>query len=279
MYKNIKGGVSLKQLYGLLGESLKHSISPEIHSLIFKEMNIDGYYHLFEVQRDNLKNAIYGLKALGAKGANVTIPYKINAMEYVDELSPEAEKIGSINTICFEDNKAKGYNTDYYGFGMLLNKNQVKISNKKAVILGSGGAAKSVLQYLVDKGIGSISIVSRDKDALKANARFKDFKLMCYSELKQLKEEDIIINSTPCGMYPNVDNSPISRDIVNNFSVAVDLIYNPCETVFLKFARESNLTYMNGLYMLVGQAVCAEELWNDIKISEKIIDKIYNQIK
>lgn len=269
----------MKQLYGLLGESLKHSISPEIHSLIFKEMNIDGYYHLFEVKRDNLKNAVYGLKVLGAKGANVTIPYKIPVMEYIDELSPEAVKIGSINTIGFEDNKTKGYNTDYHGFGMLLNKNQINITNKKAVILGSGGAAKGVLQYLVDKGIGTISIVSRDKNALKTNASFKDFKLMSYSELKQLKEEDIIINSTPCGMYPIVDNSPISRDIVNKFSVAVDLIYNPCETVFLKFAREGNLTYMNGLYMLVGQAICAEELWNNIKISEKIIDKIYNQIK
>jgi shikimate dehydrogenase len=269
----------LKQLYGLLGESLKHSISPEIHSLIFKEINIDGYYHLFELERDNLKTAVYGLKALGAKGVNVTIPYKIPIMEFIDELSPEAEKIGAINTICFYDNKTRGYNTDYYGFGMLLDKNNIKIQNKKAVVLGSGGAAKSVLQYLVDKGIKTISVVSRATAALKRNPEFKDFSLISYSELNQLKDEDIIINCTPCGMYPNVDNSPVPRDIVTKFSAAVDLIYNPCETLFLKHAKESSIAYMNGLYMLIGQAVCAQELWNNIKISDEIVDKIYNQFK
>lgn len=271
--------MKLKQLYGLLGESLKHSISPKIHSLIFKELNLDGCYHLFELQRDDLKNAVYGLKALGAKGVNVTIPYKIPIIEYIDELSPEAVKIGSINTICFHDNKTKGYNTDYYGFGMMLDRNNIDIRNKNAVVLGSGGAAKSVLQYLVDNGIRNITVVSRDTPALKNTYNLKDFNLISYSQLQLLRDEDIVINCTPCGMYPNMDSSPVPRDIVAKFSVAVDLIYNPSETLFLKYARESSIAYMNGLYMLVGQAASAQELWNGIEVSERVVNEIYNQLR
>ena len=265
-------------LFGLLGEKLSHSISPAIHSLIFKELNIDGCYHLFEVEKENLRVAVGGLGALGAKGVNVTIPYKVPIMEYIDELSPEAQKIGSINTICFNGKKTIGYNTDYYGFGMALDKYEISITGKKAVILGYGGAAKGVAAYLIDNGVKDIIVASRDIEGLNNIGIVKDLNLIKYNEIINLNDCDIIINCTPCGMYPEISSSPLQREVIEKFSIAFDLIYNPKETLFLKHAKNAGLKAVNGLYMLVGQAVASEKLWNGVEISRETIDKIYEQI-
>ncbi|SHK08712.1 shikimate dehydrogenase [Paramaledivibacter caminithermalis] len=264
-------------LFGLIGEKLKHSFSPAIHSIIFRELNIEGYYNLFEVKKGDLKDAIYGLKALGIRGVNVTIPYKIDIIKYLDNISDEAERIGAVNTICFRDNKAIGYNTDYFGFGIMLDEFNIDIRGKNSVILGTGGASKSVMQYLLDKGIGDITFASRDIS--KAKEKFKNHRAISYNDIKSLNKKDIIINCTPCGMYPNVENCPVSKKDISKFHTAIDLIYNPRETLFLKYAKEEGIKTVNGLYMLVGQAVKAQELWNDIKISSGAIDRIYDRIR
>lgn len=267
---------NLKSLYGLLGEKLTHSLSPQIHSLIFKEINKEGYYHLFEVDKSKLQYAIEGFKALKVKGINVTIPYKVDVMKYLDEVSKEARNIGAVNTICFEEGKAKGYNTDYYGFGMMLDKFNIKVQGNEAVILGTGGAAKAVLQYLLDQSARDIIFVTRNVE--EGKNKFKDFKVISYEEIKDLKNGGILINSTPSGMYPKVDSSPLSKEQVSKFQAVVDLIYNPKETLLLKYAREMGIVAVNGLYMLVGQAVKAEELWNCVKINGTVVDKIYKEI-
>jgi shikimate dehydrogenase len=274
----MKEFVKLSTLYGLLGEKLGHSMSPEIHALIFKELHIDAYYHLFEVKREALKDAVFGLKALGARGVNVTIPYKVPVMEYLDSISREAKEIGSVNTILFKDDRTLGYNTDYFGFGRMLHKNDIHIDNKRVVVLGSGGSAKGVLQYLLDNGTKSIIIASRDTAKLKDSDYYKRFDLMSYGELAALKDVDVIINCTPSGMYPKVDACPVDERLLSKFSSAVDLIYNPKETLFLKYAKKADLKAVNGFYMLVAQAVAAEELWNDVKISSEIIDHINESI-
>ncbi len=266
----------MSQLYGLLGEKLKHSFSPIIHSEIFKELDIKGNYHLFEVNRPDLKNAILGLRSLKAKGTNVTIPYKVEAMKYLDDISIEAKRIGAVNTIAIKDNKTIGYNTDYHGFGMMLDNYEIDIKNKKAVVLGTGGAAKSVIQYLIDNEIGNVMIVSRNASA--TNEKFSGFNIISYNEIQHLKNQDIVINCTPCGMYPNVENSPITKNNVSKFHTVIDLIYNPLETLFLRYANELGLKGVNGLYMLVGQAVKAEELWNNTVIESNITKKIYDKI-
>ncbi len=263
----------MSNIYGLLGEKLGHSLSPAIHKMLFKELEIDASYHLFEVEKNELKTAVYGLKALGFRGVNVTIPYKIDVMEYLDEISEEAVKIGAVNTILFEGNRLKGYNTDYYGFGMLLKKNGIETVNKSAVVLGSGGSAKSVFHYLADNGISDITVVSRNPSKLEAE--FKGCRTMSYEELKNLEAKDIIINCTPAGMYPNINSSPVEKELLSKFKYAVDLTYNPSETLFLRYARENNAVAINGLYMLVGQAIKAEELWNDIKVSDETVEKIF----
>ncbi len=266
----------MSDIYGLLGGKLGHSISPSIHSIIFNELNIDGCYHLFEVKKENLKDAVHGLLALGAKGVNVTIPHKVSVMEYIDEVSKEAKDIGAVNTIYFKDGKTIGYNTDYYGFKMMLIKNKIEIEGKRVCILGTGGAARGVLQYVLDNGAKDIKIVSRDIEKCKRG--IKGIDLISYEDVKRLKDWDIIINCTPCGMSVNIGYSPVSMDTVKNFNVAIDLIYNPKQTLFLKYADEAKLKWVNGLYMLVGQAVCAEEIWNSVDISKDIVDKIYKKI-
>ncbi|WP_097027871.1 shikimate dehydrogenase [Clostridium peptidivorans] len=263
----------MKRLYGLLGEKLGHSFSPQIHSLIFKELDIDGYYHLFEVDKLELQCAILGFKALKVKGVNVTIPYKVDAIKYLDELSSEGKNIGAINTICFKDGKAIGYNTDYYGFGMMLDKFNVKVKGKNAVILGSGGASKAVLQFLLDNGVNEVIFATRNEEECKK--KFNKFKAISYDKIKSLKSQDIVINCTPVGMYPNVENSPLSKEDVSKFASVVDLIYNPGETLLLKYAREQGIQGINGLYMLVGQAIKAQELWNSVKVNKETVDKIY----
>jgi shikimate dehydrogenase len=274
-----KEEVKFMGLYGLLGESLKHSISPLIHSIIFTELNIEGNYELFEIEKEEVENTINKFKNIGVGGINVTIPYKKVIMKSLDEITSEAKKIGAVNTICFKDKKSIGYNTDYAGFGMMLTKNNIDIKMKKAVVLGSGGAAKAVIQYLIDSEIGEITVVSRGANKIKDIHNNKEYNIISYEEVSRMHDKDLIINCTPCGMYPNVDNCPVEKSDIDKFSTAIDLIYNPKETLFLKYAKQLDMKAVNGLYMLIGQAVCAQELWHDIKISNKIINSVYEKLE
>ncbi|WP_053956572.1 shikimate dehydrogenase [Inediibacterium massiliense] len=265
------------ELYGLLGETLCHSFSPMIHENIFEKVKKKGHYHLFEVKREDIKKALQGLLALGIKGVNVTIPYKIEVMKNLDEIGEEAKKIGAVNTISFENNKMIGYNTDYYGFGMMLTHYDIDVAGKSAVILGSGGAAHGVIQYLLDKGIEEIIMVSRTPQ--KVFQAHKEVFVISYDELENLESKDMIINCTPCGMYPKIDVSPVKENIIVKFHTAIDLIYNPYETLFLSYANKNNVKAVNGLYMLVGQAMKSQEIWNHMTFSEKERNEIYEKIK
>lgn len=265
-------------LYGLIGAKLQHSISPLIHTRIFESCQMEAHYHLFELQANILEAAITGLRALNAIGVNVTIPYKINVMPYLDAVSPEAASIGSVNTIHFTGGRAVGYNTDYDGFGQMLNRFDVQISDKTAVILGSGGAAKSVLRYLLDNKVQQIFVVQRKPDPDKVIQADDRLSVIQYNQLPALTEADIIINCTPCGMYPHVDDMPIEKELLQNYGTAIDLIYNPKETLFLKAAKEAGLKTVNGLYMLVAQAIAAQKKWNPIVIEDRLIEDIYAEI-
>lgn len=267
----------MSNFYGLIGEKLGHSFSPQIHDLIFKNINSKGLYNLLEIKKEDLENAVWGLKALGCKGANVTIPYKIQIMDYLDNISEEAKKIGAVNTIAFNDGVLTGYNTDYHGFGESLKRRKIDTNNKNAVILGGGGASKAVVQYLLDNGINDIVYVSRHPNS--AGKDISNFKVISYNDLENLANQDLIINCTPCGMYPKIEYSPVKKDILSKFSAAVDLIYNPQETLFLRQAREIGLKTENGLYMLVAQAIAAQEIWQNIKISKESADEIYSELK
>ncbi len=264
--------------FGLFGEKLCHSLSPEIHRIIFDQLHIKGTYNLFEIKRKDFYKALDSAKTLNIKGINVTIPYKEDIIKQLDFISSEGKRIGAINTVKILDNKTFGYNTDYYGFGYMISKGNIIIKDNDFYVLGAGGAAKAVISYLEDNFAGSINLVSRNKE--KARESFKNFNInvINYDELKN-KKGYCIINTTPLGMYPKIDFSPINKEILYNFSFAMDIVYNPLETKFLKMAKELGLKCVDGLYMLVGQGVKAEEIWNDIKINDEILDIIYEALK
>lgn len=263
------------EFYGLLGEKLSHSLSPEIHTRIFEFINIKAAYKLFEVNEEDIEKFIQGLKVLKIKGTNVTIPYKEKVMKYLDEISEEGKKIGAINTIYLKENKLYGYNTDYYGFGLMLEVSNIQVKNKRAVILGNGGAAKAVVHYLLDNEVEKIYIASRNPKV--DNYKLNRVEIIGYDNIKNIKG-DILINSTPIGMYPKNGVSTVDKDVINNFKILVDLIYNPEETEFLRIGKTLNKKTVGGLYMLVAQAVKAEEIWNNIKIDEDVIKEIYKEV-
>ncbi len=265
----------MNNIYGLIGEKLGHSFSPYIHSLLLKEINLSGIYHLYETDKDALSIMINDLKESGVKGVNVTIPYKVEIIQYMDRLSEPAEKIGSVNTVSFSKNGIKGYNTDYDGFKMMLDYFNISLKGKKCVVLGTGGAAKSVVQYLSDSGVEKIRIVSRKENLYKR--AYHGLEVISYEKLSSIKK-DIVVNCTPCGMHPFAEASPVSLEQIQGAEACIDLIYNPSKTLFMEMADSLNIKNFNGLYMLVGQAVRAQEIWNDISIEPGIVEKIYKKI-
>lgn len=232
---------------------------------------------MFEVDKKNLNEAVHGLNALGAKGINVTIPYKVDIMKHLNNISKEAETIGAVNTISFEDDEIIGYNTDYLGFGMLLERYNISVNNEAVVILGTGGASKAVHQYLLDHNAKEIVFVSRN--AKRGKEKYPDFQVIEYTDLKHLNTSGIIINCTPVGMYPEIEASPVGREYLCKFHTAVDLIYNPRKTVFLRDAEEQKLKAVNGLYMLIGQAIKAQEIWNNTDIGQETTERVYKEIQ
>lgn len=262
--------------YGLIGEHLTHSFSPKLHEIIFKNSDITGDYNLFELKKNDLKDTIEKLRQLKINGFNVTIPYKVEVLKYLDEISPEAEMIGAVNTLDFSEDIIKGHNTDYYGFGKWLNKEDIDIKDKTALILGTGGASKSVYHYLRNNGIKDLIFASRYPE--KSKDIYPNSKIVGYEDLKTINSMDIIINTTPLGMYPNLDISPVDKIVLCKFNTAIDLIYNPKETMFLSLGREMGLKTSNGLYMLVAQGIKSQEIWNSLEFDDEFYDKVYNGV-
>lgn len=248
--------------YALLGEKLGHSFSAIIHNYIYKRLNLDNTYTLREENKDNLKSVADDLKNGVLKGINVTIPYKLEIMKYLDYVDEKALKIGAVNTVKVVDGKLYGYNTDYDGFEMELMHYNVNPLNKKTYILGNGGASKAVITYFKNEGF-SFEVVARSSHGID---------VISFDEFEKRNDKDIVVNCTPVGMYPNVDNIVVDEKCLKE-SIGIDLIYNPLETKFMKSCKEG----YNGLYMLVGQAVRAFEIWENIKID--FIDEIYDYIK
>lgn len=254
--------------YGLLGYPLGHSFSPLIHNHLFKLMNLDYKYELIECQNQlMLKNKIKELKNGKYAGFNVTIPYKKEVMKYLDRVSDEAEKIGAVNTIALVDGEVVGFNTDYYGFYEEIKYYNIDVLNKECFILGTGGASLAVNKALIDLG-GKTKFVSRNKQGIN---------IISYDELKN-KDLYLVVNTTPVGMSPNINDSPLESDIISNSKYVIDIIFNPIKTLLLEEANSN----MNGLLMLIFQALKAEEIWQNQKLDkykDDLFEFILNHIK
>jgi shikimate dehydrogenase len=265
----------MKNKYALIGEKLGHSYSPAIHNMVFEKLEIDGEYSLIEVAHDNLIEVVKNLRGGYLSGINITIPYKTDIMEYLDEISEEARQIGAVNTVISKGGRLTGYNTDYYGFKMIISKLNLEVKNKKNFICGAGGSARAVIKCLDDLG-GENYLVTRDVKKARVNFQnFKTLNIISYDELKNISEKNLIVNCTPCGMHPNIECSIIDTEEKKEYQAGIDLIYNPQKTRFLEGFEVGE----NGLLMLIGQAIKAEEIWQKREISESDTQGIYEKIK
>ena len=231
--------------YGLLGRKLGHSQSKIIHEYYFKLHNVSATYDLLEIEEDEIKTKIDLIKTGYYQGFNVTVPYKEKVIKYLDALSESAKEIGAVNTIYFKDGLLIGDNTDYLGFIDELKHFNLSLDGRRVYILGSGGSSKAI-HYALKKINAKPIIVSRDSA-----------KGITYDELSNMNHFDVIVNTTPVGMYPNVDETILSEDIVSKADLCIDIICNPKQTKFLQYAK----TGYNGLYMLIFQAIHAQKLW------------------
>lgn len=243
-------------LYGLLGYPLGHSFSKNFFNNKFEAENIDAEYINFEIPDINMINEVIS-EHYNLKGLNVTIPYKEQIIPFLDELDKDAAIIGAVNVVkIIRENgnlKLKGYNSDIIGFCDSIAP-LLKPHMKKALILGTGGAAKAVCYGLKKLGIES-QYVSRKKNNV----------AIAYTDITKdtLNEYHIIVNTTPLGMYPNMDESPdIPYEFLNDKHLCYDLLYNPDETLFMKNAKAQGATTKNGLEMLLLQAFAGYEIWN-----------------
>ena len=249
-FKRISKGIDKVKKYGLLGEKLSHSYSKTIHQYVFEKLDIDASYELLECLECDLKKYIDLLRDGIYHGYNVTIPYKKVIMNYLDEVDEKALAIGSVNTIYLKDNKVIGTNTDYDGFLSTIMHHHLNIENKNCYILGTGGASLAVAKVCKDLK-GNVTFVSRTPKQGQIS----------YEELKN-GALDVLINTTPVGMYPNVDASPVDEATLKRAKIVIDIIFNPKQTLFLKYANSN----INGLHMLMMQALKAEEIWQKEKI-------------
>lgn len=262
--------------YGLVGKRLGHSLSATIHNHVFKKLNIEGEYSLYEIEDE--KNIVNKMREKGVKGFNITVPYKEVVLKELDFISEEAEKIGAINLVKFKEGKSYGYNSDYYGVIKMLEKHRVSIKNRSCYVLGSGGASKSVIVALHDLGAKEIVVVTRDVEKKKRDIknRFKNVEVVSYEDIIG---GDIVINTTPVGMYPEVENSPLTEDIIKRFDIAIDIVYNPEKTRFLQLAEKNGLKTVTGITMLVEQALKSDELWLGVEEDEKLEEELEILVK
>lgn len=247
--------------YGLLGKKLGHSFSEEIHAMIG-----DYDYRLYETDEDGVKEL---MTKKNFKAINVTIPYKETVMPYLDFISENAKKIGSVNTVVKRGGTLYGYNTDFAGLEGLIKRTGIEIKNKKVLILGTGGTSKTAYAVSKDMGADEIYKVSRHEGA----------GVITYNEAyEKHTDASVIINATPVGMYPKNGEKPIDISKFKNLTGVIDVIYNPLETALLKDARERNIKNADGLYMLVLQAVKASELFFDTKYDDCLTDSIFKKV-
>ncbi len=253
----------------VIGDPIDHSFSPNIHSAVFRELNLDCSYIAYKIPKGELEEGIEGLKKINVDGFNVTIPHKVEMMKYLDKMDESCSLIGAVNTVTYKDDILKGYNTDMDGFLEPFKKKELNIANTKVLLLGAGGAARAIVAGFAKEKANSITIANRTlengnnlsefakKIGLDANA----IKIGDVND--SAKDYDIIVNATSVGLKN--ESSPISLEGINEKTIVYDIVYMPMNTDFLKKAKEKSAIIIYGYEMLLGQAVRSFEIWHDMK--------------
>ncbi len=260
---------------GIIGKPIKHSLSPILHEFWMKEHKIESAYNIYEIDKDNIAFFLKTLKKKNINGLNVTIPYKSEVIKFLDHVEKNALDLGAVNTIKVgDDNKLYGYNTDAYGFMEHLNMSAPSWKKKKGciTIIGAGGASRAVIWSFLKENKMNIKLFNRSKDrGLKLIDDMKKLFpasniVLCSNMSEALHNCSLLVNCTSLGMsgQPKLD---INLDQMNNNSIVYDIIYSPLITELLHKAKELNFTTIDGLGMLINQAVPAFEMWHNTKVT------------
>lgn len=243
--------------YGLCGRSLKHSYSAEIHAFLGNDN-----YELINLEKDEFYSYI---RSRQFDALNVTIPYKKDAYALCDVIDDSAKNVGSVNTLVNKNGTLYGYNTDINGFIYMTDKAGISLSGKNVVILGTGGTSLTALEVCRIKNAGKVTVVSREGE-------------INYGNIACLSDTEVLINTTPIGMYPDNGNSPVDIEIFPHLCGVIDVVYNPYETKLVGDARAKGIAATGGLPMLVKQAVCAHEYFFDTKCKEGVTEQILSKV-
>lgn len=253
--------------YGLIGEHLGHSFSKQIQTRIAEIENVKDYdYQLVELDKEEFKEF---MEKKDFKGINVTIPYKKDVIPYLDEMDESAKAIGAVNTIINVDSKLKGYNTDFGGFLYMVKAHNVHMEGKKVLIIGNGGACAAVKAVCKHENAKDIVIVSRS-----ANRGAIGYDEMYTSHL----DADIVVNTSPVGMFPNIVNAPIDVSWFHKLECVLDVVYNPILTRLCFEAQEADIKRVIGLEMLIAQAKYTFEIFENMSFDDSIIDEIKKEM-
>ena len=266
------GTDSETRIFALIGHPVKNSFSPNIHSYLFEKYDVNGAYLCFDVEDKKIYKTIEAMRMLNTGGFNVTIPYKTDVMAGLDEIDINAELIGAVNTVKNENGLLKGYNTDGRGFLKAITDRKISVKNKKALILGCGGACRSIVVEMASAGVKTIDIRNRSiENAQRIKNRLETVfnTNIVYSKNQVSKEDlyeyDFLINTTPIGMES--EECPIDESIEISSKILVyDIVYKPHSTNLIKWAKKNNLDVIYGIEMLINQAIGAFEIWTGKKV-------------
>ncbi|WP_138429488.1 shikimate dehydrogenase [Fodinibius saliphilus] len=269
--------------YILFGHPIEHSWSPLMHNLALDYYDIDAQYYTVDLYNSELNSLASYLNNDSFKGANITVPYKQIIIEYLDRIDNSAQEIGAVNTIVKEGYQLVGYNTDSAGFLAPLKQYSGELEGGRAIIFGTGGASRAIVYALLNIGIEELYLVSRNPARRNLFSENNHVVMVSYNQWTSLAEEAaLIINATPLGMHPNVNDSPV-RETEKAFlsdCICYDIVYNPIQTKFLKQANSVEATTINGLEMLIQQGSRSFELWTGHPFPvKKVRGKLHEQIK
>jgi shikimate dehydrogenase len=269
------------KIYGLIGDPVEQTLSPVMFNTAFQNLGLDCKYIPFNVTKEHLDGAIEGMRALNIRGFNITIPHKVAVIKYLDEVTSVARKIGAVNTIVNCNGILKGYNTDAPGFLKALLEQSNEIKGKNIVILGAGGASRSISFVLAKKGANLIILNRTPAKAMEYAAGIsKFFKL--YVETMELNPEnlkkaidkaDILVNTTSVGMRPHISDTLVNSELIKSSLIVFDIVYNPVKTRLLVEAEKAGARIISGVEMLVWQGALAFEKWTGIKAPVEIMRK------
>ncbi|MCW4021273.1 MAG: shikimate dehydrogenase [Candidatus Bathyarchaeota archaeon] len=260
---------------GLIGDPVEHSLSPALQNAAFQHLGLDYVYVAFTVRRKRLEGAISGMRSLGFRGLNVTMPYKIEVIQYLDELDETAENVGSVNTVLNKEGSLIGYTTDGTGALNALRYNGVDPSDKKVVLLGAGGASRSV-SFTLAKEANDLVILNRTLEkaenivndltrVLGFGAKVRAGRLDDANLERELRDADILVNATSVGMRPREALTPADSSLLRSGLAVFDLVYEPLETRLLREARMVGAKTVDGLTMLTLQGAASFEIWTELE--------------